>query len=157
MITKPQWSSDESKRTRIRWTAKMENIFYTTSTIMAWVLTFIRLASRQYIPLKGQSHLLIKPVGHTHNYRSYDWLCNAAQPNPALPSADVSAMGEVNRYSVAIQIIIYDSFPKHSNWRYTSEHICHEILTPDCFFRPLSRCQVCILCSFTCTFNQYFL
>ncbi|KAM3569151.1 hypothetical protein VYU27_008748 [Nannochloropsis oceanica] len=28
-----------------------------------------------------------------------------------------------------------------TNWRYTSEHICHEILTPDCFFRPLSRCQ----------------
>jgi hypothetical protein len=120
----------------------MENTSCTTSTTTAWVLTFICLASRQYIPSKGQRHRLIKPLGYTRNYRPYDWLCHAAQTHLALPSADVSVMGEVNLYLVAIQILVHLSFSKHSNWRYTSEDFCHEMLTPDCFFRPLSRCQV---------------
>ncbi len=37
------------------------------------------------------------------------------------------------------------SIRNRSNWRYTSADVCNETLTPDCFFRPLSRCQVRIV------------
>ena len=31
---------------------------------------------------------------------------------------------------------------RNSTWVYTSKDTCGDLLTPDCYFRPLSRCQV---------------